>query len=212
MRHIDALAAALLIASPAAGGDDRRSHFDVVDPSGAIIYRMTAVVKPARVDVVLADRSDYRYTYRWEQRPGESYVQRIEALDTNQSVECTIGPGRQIGFGILSEAKAEELILPTDDIDAIPRAQFDARRNLESRFLRLLEEMIGGKRDPLRFLFCRNFAMVDSELQCDDGSFLTTRPAPPDCAFDESFGFPCGDDRKRTIEDAARKGKILEIY
>jgi hypothetical protein len=139
MRRI--IAASFLIASSLAAAE-KREHFEVVDLSGAVVYRMTVFVTLSRVDVLIADRSDFRYLYRWEERGGV-YTQRVEALDCGQSLE---------GADIAAKAR-----------DA------NATRNFETRFVRLLQEMFGKPVD------------------------LTMRPAPPDCAFDESFGYRCED-------------------
>jgi hypothetical protein len=62
------------------------------------------------------------------------------------------------------------------------------------------------------FAILGRYAVYDTDGEEADADLLPARAAPPNCAFDDAFGYPCTEKQKAFIRKTSKNGEFAEEY
>jgi hypothetical protein len=236
-----AAAAVLLLALPLGGEEptrEMRRHWVFTGRSDQKLYTLTQIIRfdeARNVVRVVVEETGGASLLLTETRSLRDQTLEREIRDVKRKAFVrartqlpfpAAAPGRADDYASYRGAsEASSFTLETDGATASGTAaewkdpdrgrdlRSELRRSLDPLFLEELERMRGGliARDELA-PFCHELlAFVLHGEACGRVSGKLS-PAPADCAFDRSFGYPCSDAQKEKIERAAAEHRTLESY
>jgi len=166
--------------------DQHESRYEMSDVRGEVYVRQTATIE----------------------FDGHTRAEFLAALQSNSVLRQTINPLTTVRAGGATRTALEA---EWQNRENLRLWRSEIRRAMNPGLLEAMERLRPLLSDKPFETFQPLFEVVLYSSRTSDMA-VKIRAAAPDCAFDDSFGFPCTDHQKKRIADAVKAGATLTKY